>query len=222
MTRRLRHVAWAYVTAGVCVGALVGSVRSAWGPAYRDSTARTLSQDLFERGITAAPQASFRVRGLVVHPPEQDGVRWVTGTYAERGAKGVREGPFKFRSTRPYVPRLAVASSEAGGLTISRYLDELAARVPQAELSYRFAWWERPGAAVILWGATGLMVGVACAFLRRGVPEPVAELHSPLPTYGAGELLPDYAEPTIPADPKKAFGGEFYPTEVHAGDSVAD
>jgi hypothetical protein len=224
--RRLGRHAWAYVAAGLAAGALVGAVRSAWGPAYRDSTARTLSQELFERGITAPPGAGFRVRGVVVHPPEPDGVCWVTGTYAERGARGLREGPFKFRATRPYVPRLAVASTEAGGLTVARYLDELAARVPQAELHYRFAWWERPGAAIVLWAAVGMVVGVARALIRRTArgadPGHAAEAGTAVPSYGAsGPQPPDAIAPPIPVHPKKAFGGEFYPTEVHADDSLA-
>lgn len=224
--RRLRLHAWVCLAVGLGAGLVVGAARSAWGPAYRDSTARTLSQDLFERGITAPPQANFRVSGLVVHPPEPDGVCWVTGTYTERREKGVREGPFKFRATRPYAPRLAVSSDQPGGLTVSRYLDELAARVPQAELGYRYAWWERPDAALVLWAAAGLVVGVACAFSRgrvRGVEvDPVAEIRPSLPPQvAAKQQSPEPVEPPLSGPPKKGFGGEFYPTEVHAAATCA-
>jgi hypothetical protein len=215
--RRLRWHAWVCLAAGLASGALVGAVRSAWGPAYRDSTARTLSQDLFERGITAPPQASFRVRALVVHPPEPDGVCWVTGTYSERGARGTREGPFKFRATRPYVPRLAVSSVEPGGLTVASYLNELAVRVPQAGLGYRYAWWEQPRAAMVLWASAGLLVGAGYAFLHRGGGSMVEPAVDTRPSCEAGNVVKEpCAEPVAPQPaPRKSFGGEFYPTEVH-------
>jgi hypothetical protein len=216
--RRLRWHAWVCLAVGLASGALVGAVRSAWGPAYRDSTARTLSQDLFERGITAPPQANFRVSGLVVHPPEPDGVCWVTGTYSERGARGTREGPFKFRATRPYVPRLAVSSAEPGGLTVASYLNELAVRVPQAGLGYRYAWWERPGGAVALWTSTGALVGAVVGFLRRRNGAFVERCAEAGPAIASCDPAPEPCpEPVVAPQlaPRKAFGGEFYPTEIH-------
>jgi hypothetical protein len=165
-----------WLTLGLLIGGLAGGVRSASGPAYRYSTARTLSQDLFERGITAGPQASFRLTGLVVHPPEDDGVYWITGTCHESGgARGPHVGPFKFRAPTPYPATRAVSAS--GPLTVRAYLDALAPRVPQADLRYHYAWDERPAPGVALWAAYGVAAGACLAAVSRFVhgPRPVRE-----------------------------------------------
>jgi hypothetical protein len=171
-----------WLTLGLLIGGLAGGARSASGPAYRYSTARTLAQDLFERGITAGPQASFRLTDLVVHSPEDDGVYWVTGTYHESGGiRGPHVGPFKFRAPTPYPATRAVSVS--GPLTVRTYLDALAPRVPQADLRYRYAWDELPAPGVALWAAYGLAAGACLAAVSRLVqgPRPVREKTAALP-----------------------------------------
>src|SRR4051812_14498922 len=245
-----------WLTLGLLIGGLAGGVRSASGPAYRYSTARTLSQDLFERGITAGPQASFRLTDLVVHPPEDDGVNWVTGTCHESGGiRGPHVGPFKFRAPTPYPATRAVSVS--GPLTVRTYLDALALRVPQADLRYRYAWDERPAPGAALGAAYGPAAGACRAAVSRlirgprpvreksvalraqpqAVPAPQQAVHiESMPVPSAAEEVPP-AMPTAPVapassprpltsesvptpdcspSPPRHYGGEFYPTEVHA------
>ena len=206
---------------GLAVGSLIGAVRVLIGPAYLDSTARTLSQPQFERAITATPAASFSVSDLVIHPPDAGGAYWVTGRYRERGRRDVR-ADFKFRASTPYQPSLAIDSTDLSRLTIAQYLDELARHIPNANCRYRYAWYERPGAAMLLWIsiATALIGVVWPTLLRRAAGAPTT--HEPLPEVVFETTAPPAAAPLemVPPQPpvavEKQYGGEFYPTQVHA------
>ncbi|MDB5174718.1 MAG: hypothetical protein JWN51_3491 [Phycisphaerales bacterium] len=190
--RNLRRRHWLAI--GLLTGLLLGGVRVAIGPAYLDSPARTLSQPLFERGLTAPPGAAFHLGDMVVHPPDPNGVYWITGTYRETsGRDEVSTGEFKFRAATPYQPRMAVDVPDPQTFTIIQYLDQLAPRIPQARISYRNAWYERPRLAMTAWtaGATFLIGVLWPLMLRRWagpvpIPEPaamvVATPSSPAPT----------------------------------------
>jgi hypothetical protein len=224
----LPQLRWPYwVLIGLAVGALLGGIGVLIGPAYLDSTARTLSQPQFERAITATPAASFSVSDLVIHPPDASGVYWVTGRYRERGPREIT-ADFKFRAPTPYEPRLAISSHNPSSLTVSEYLDEISRRVPQANSSYRYAWYETPRATMLIWVCAGLIV-IGCLWpvaqrLTAGdqmnagpiesLPEETVAVDMPEPTRQL-DTAPLEPAPDIPED-EKQYRGEFYPTQVHA------
>lgn len=224
---QLRWHLWVLI--GLAVGAVMGGIRVLVGPAYLDSTARTLSQPQFERAITATPAASFVVSNLVVHPPDASGAFWVTGRYRERAARDVASD-FKFRAPMPYEPRLAIDSHNPAGLSITEYLDEISRHVPQANASYRYAWYETQRATMLIWLCSGLIViggfGPLIQRLIVGIRADGDPIEPPLeetaaagmaqaaPPLDAAALEP--MPPPAAQDEEKQYGGEFYPTQVHA------
>jgi hypothetical protein len=255
---------WQWLVAGALCGLLVGDARAAWGPAYRDEVSRTISQAQFERGVCSPRGAPLHLNGLVVHPPDEAGARWVTGTLHERSAEGERIEPFKFRAPTPFRPKVALGSD----LTVDEYLSQIAARIPQAELRFRYAWEEAPGATVGLWAAIGAVVigvvwplvlrrltgpaagGIEFGLLSRVLSASTAEQRKPVTTHAIDSLNEQLeaqlgtsaaaftappldedapaaptikvlkAEPVEPAaateaQPPKAYGGDYYPTEAH-------
>src|SRR3954467_8395191 len=112
---------WQRLIAGALCGLLVGGVRAAWGPGYRDEVSRTIPQDQFERGVCSPPAAPLHLSGLVVHPPVETRARWVTGTLRERSGGAERVEPFKFRAPTPFRPKVAV-NSVPTELTLEDYL----------------------------------------------------------------------------------------------------
>ena len=154
----------------------------------------------------------------------------MTGTYYERGPRGVRTGPFKLRAATPYRPQLAVDAGPVE-LTVRRYLDELSVRVPQAGLQYRYAWSERPAAGVGIWSVIGTCGGVVWAQIRR---RRVAEAPVPMAEPGVPPLEPESIKPppaTVPPElpagvsstrREKHYAGQFYPTEAHAAEHEAE
>lgn len=224
---QLRWPYWALI--GLAVGGLLGGIRVLLGPAYLDSTARTLSQPQFERAITATPAASFSVSDLVIHPPDPSGAYWVTGRYRERGSREIA-ADFKFRAPTPYEPRLAISSHNPSGLTVTEYLDEIGRHVLQANSSYRYAWYETPGATMLMRVFSGLIViGGLWPLVQRLVTgdraeadptEPVLDQTAamdwlqPAPQLDAAPLEPISLPPA--RGDEKQYGGEFYPTEAHA------
>jgi hypothetical protein len=220
---QLRWLYWLLI--GLAVGALLGGIRVLIGPAYLDSTARTLSQPQFERAITATPAASFSVSDLVLHPPDATGAYWVTGRYRQGGQRDIT-ADFKFRASTPYQPSVAIDSTDLSRLTIAQYLDELTRHIPQANSRYHYAWYEAPGAAMLLWmcGATLLIGGAWPIAFRRfsgnsSAAEPLPKT-SCEPEIPQGRLPLDVAPPepvqAPPPQVEKHYGGEFYPTQVHA------
>jgi hypothetical protein len=158
--RNLRQ--WQWILIGAAIGLSIGAVRVVCGPGHLQSTARTLSQPIFERAITASPRGSFRLSDLVIHPPDATGAYWVTGNYRETGAGAVTQSPFKFRAATPYHPQLAVDIPDPESFTVAAYLDQIAARIPDAQLRYSYAWHEQPLPAILAWflGATLLIGGI--------------------------------------------------------------
>lgn len=191
----LRNVRpWQWMAVGALCGLLVGGVRTAWGPSYRDEVSRTIPQDQFERGVCSPPTAPLHLNGLVVHPPDETGARWVTGTLYERSGGTERIEAFKFRAPTPFEPKVAMGSS---ALTVYDYLSQIDARIPQAQLRFRYAWEEAPGALVWLWTAVGaIAIGIIWPLaLRRLAGPPAAGI--------------DYALLTGPAaDQSKPVGPE--------------
>jgi hypothetical protein len=190
-----------WIVIGLVVGSLVGVCNWASGPGYRDDNSRTLSQSLFERGLTAPPGAAFRLSNLTIHPPEAEGVYWVTGTYYESaGRDEVHSGRFKFRAATPYEPRLAVDVADPDTFTVVQYLDELAPRIPQAHISYRYSWYEKPGPILTAW--------VAGAMLLIGFvwPTVLRRLAGPLPAHEVEALTSSTAPPSpgVPVSPPAA------------------
>lgn len=226
----LPQLRWSYwVLIGLVVGTLLGGIRVVLGPAYLDSTARTLSQPQFARGITATPAANFSVSDLIVHPPDASGTYWVTGQYRERGPREIT-ADFKFRAPTPYEPRLAINSPNPSGLTVSEYLDEISRHVPQANSRYRYVWYETRRATMLIWVCAGLIViGGVWPLVQRLITgdraeadptEPVldqtaaTDLLQPAPQLDAAPLEPISLPPA--RGDEKQYGGEFYPTEAHA------
>jgi hypothetical protein len=192
---------WHWLAIGLLTGLLFGGVRVAFGPAYLDSPARTLSQPLFERGITAPPGAAFRVGDLVVHPPDARGVYWITGTYRESaGRDEVSTGAFRFRATTPYQPRLAVDIPNPQTFTVAQYLDQLARRIPQAQISYREAWYEQPRLALTAWTAgTTLLIGGLWPLVLRRLTGPLPIPECPAPAMATSALRTPTAPGANPA-----------------------
>ncbi|MDB5333043.1 MAG: hypothetical protein JWP03_4194 [Phycisphaerales bacterium] len=190
-----------WIVIGLVMGSLVGVCNWASGPGYRDDNSRTLSQPLFERGLTAPPGAAFRLGDLTIHPPEAGGVYWVTGTYYESvGRDEVHSGRFKFRAATPYEPRLAVDVADPDTFTVVQYLDELAPRIPQAHIRYHYAWSEKTGLTLTAW--------VAGAMLLIGFvwPTVLRRLAGPLPAHEVEALTSSTAPPSpgVPVSPPAA------------------
>ncbi|HWE96102.1 MAG TPA: hypothetical protein VG269_19215 [Tepidisphaeraceae bacterium] len=190
-----------WIMIGLVVGSLVGVCNWASSPGYRDDNSRTLSQPLFERGLTAPPGAAFRLSDLTIHPPDAGGVYWITGTYYESaGRDEVHSGRFKFRAATPYEPRLAVDVADLDTFTVVQYLDELAPRIPQAHISYRYPWYEKPGAVLTAWVAGAmLLIGFVWPTLLR-------KLVSPLPASDVAALATSSGPPApgMPVSPPAA------------------
>ena len=157
--------------------------------------------------------------------------------------------PFKYGAKAPYEPgyalredkgltgppaydaALAELKKELGGKksfpTVIDYLKAVQA-MPNANVQYRTAWWERPGAMWSLPPAAGfLFIGVAWPMTLslmqnfgvakrpqvKAKPKPVAPLEPMrIPQTTGVSFKPDTPAPPppVPTD-SKAYGGEFYP-----------
>ncbi len=163
---------WHWVAIGLMAGLVLSGMRIFFGPAYRDSTARTLSQEQFESALLR-PALSMQVRNMVLHPPDKAGNCWVTGDFSEiksyAGPGGDNEGPrtpmqitgpFKYKAAANYKPRLWLQGMPRGQTALRAYLDAITARMPGKTVSYRYAWWEHNSAVLAIWtGGTVFLVG---------------------------------------------------------------
>jgi len=153
---------WHWIAIGLVIGLILGSVQCLWGPAYEDSTARTLSQSLFEDAILGKSDewSQLAIKDLMVHPPDKHGNQWVTGRFVEDRhvvhppAHYLRlEGAFKYPAQLPYRPKQPTTIS--GYARVEDFLD--AARKQGYAIDYRRAWYEQPWATIGIW-ATGCLV----------------------------------------------------------------
>ena len=218
----------------MALGLCVGSVRVWQGPTYMNSTARTLSQPLFEAGVISTPGSVFHLTDILVHPVDGNNTYWITGRYHESSElpEG-RNEDFKFPAPTPYVPRLAMDIPDKSTFTVRSYLDQLSARVPGARLTYRYAWYEQPLCQILLAAVIGMVFGVtglptAVRVLLPGLlceeetdreiieSESSDQSIAPVATPAEVAVAPEVgiASPAV----NKHYGGEFYPTEVHSLD----
>lgn len=179
---------WQWLLLGLCVGMAAGALRVLGSGDYDADITRTLSQPFFEAyvlrhttpyeyGMDPDPVPEVEVSDLVVHPPVgSDRIDWVTGVVRIKygGQLDMTDPnsphklllltePFRFSITVPYeassVRTLAMGRPRAG-TTNRQYLDELNSHVRDADIEYRYAWWEIPRFQFTVWMVgCGVVIG---------------------------------------------------------------
>jgi hypothetical protein len=160
---------WQWALIGLLAGLALGGSRVAWGPAYRDSAARTLTQQLFEQAVLGRPGewgSRLTLTDLVAHPADQWGDQWVTGRFCEESdvrdssGKFVRtrmRGDFKYRATIPYHPLLQGNAVPAAYPSVRDFL-RAAGPNSQRPDKCAYAWQEHTWSALGLWTAGAVLL----------------------------------------------------------------
>jgi hypothetical protein len=199
----LKH--WHWVLIGLLVGLALGGAQTFWGPAYRDSTARTLSQDLFEAALLGRSEeySKLALSDLLVHPPDNQGHQWVTGRFVEDRFVVHppthylhMEGTFKYPAALPYQPKRSL-SNISGGPSVREFLDTVARQ--RSGFDYRYAWYEQKNAVLASWTA-------GCVIIIGGIwPLALSLLTGERIGSGVGSIkIPWHLPPASKAEPLKA------------------
>jgi hypothetical protein len=151
---QLKH--WHWIVIGMIVGVVLAYARFSHTGGQDFEPRAGLEAARFEELAESFGEAEHPpLLNLVVHPPIE-GKNYVTGQYLRRVRRGEPEyWRFELNAAIPFAP--SGSRSPAGEhFTIRDYLDEQAAAHP--ELSYRYAWWNRPALAAAMWGLGAVVV----------------------------------------------------------------
>ncbi len=157
---------WQWAAVGLIAGLAFGGVQAYHGPNLDDGFDRTLnSQREFENGVVLpVDDKGGRYFGsifdITIHPKDESGKTWLTFMQVYPG-KDRTEGigrRVRFFVSDPYKPIAQIPTDPKPDLTVSEYLGDLKEKFPQAQIQFRYAWWEVPRNTLAIGAVAGLVL----------------------------------------------------------------
>jgi hypothetical protein len=164
---------WHWAGIGIVAGLAFAAVRHSTGAelALDDVPGSLNVRRDFERGLIAAPATHNKITDVTIFPPDKEGRIWMTflrfqNTRQLVDPKDPSKGTIgkgtmtKFWVTEPYKPEAVQPTDPAttGSLTVRQYLASLQQQFPDAQISYRYAWWYEPVNMYALGASAGLVL----------------------------------------------------------------
>lgn len=197
----IRWRLWQWMLLGLFLGALGGIVRTALGPGFDTTSNITLNPLVFEQYVLnhrSGGKEVVAVRQLTVHPAFDDtGIDWVTGVAtlqynAPEDPKNPKspmkrwqdQQPFRFSTTVPYAPNRNRRGEEIplrmGNLSQypdnRAYLSAMVEKFPEADIHFRYAWWDQGNISLGLWTLSGFVLfGLIIPLIARQLSPRVPE-----------------------------------------------